>query len=66
MLKGGDYKSWSSCKASASAAGPRNKRENGEGCSDLWQADTLARCAKEDRRCTKGAMGTGEDGKKTA
>jgi hypothetical protein len=26
----------------------------------------LARCAKEDRRCTKSAMGTGEGGKKTA
>jgi len=41
-------------------------RKTAKVVSDPWQADTLARCAKKDRRCTKGAMGTGDGGKKTA
>jgi len=38
--------------------------ENGEGSSSSWEADTLGSCTKEDRRCSKGAMGEGEGGEK--
>jgi len=33
---------------------------NGEGCSDTWQTHPLGSRTKEDRRCTKGAMGKSE------
>jgi hypothetical protein len=39
---------------------PQECRDAGEGCSYAWQTDTLGSRTKENRSCTKGAMGTGE------